>query len=312
MQDKKVSESVLLGGVIISMFLWGISWPSGKVLTNYCTVINFSVYRYILVIATMILVLLALRTSFSIRKAGVPPLLASGILLAAYSYFFFRGLKTGSAGAGGVLVTIMNPIMAYTLGIFLSKRLPSRNEAIGLALGILAGSVLLKLWDNTSALLDSGNLFFLLAAATWAVMSKFTAKGAQYGSSLSFSLWQYLVTLLCLLPFADIPEMRAAIHIQDPVFWSNLVFSSSIVTAGATTVYFYTTTRLGAEKASSFIFLVPLCAAISSWLLLGEKILPHTAIGGVLGIAAVYIINKKKRAAPVTVEQVAEKRSQDF
>jgi drug/metabolite transporter (DMT)-like permease len=42
---------------------------------------------------------------------------------------------------------------------------------------------------------------------------------------------------------------------------------------------------------------VPLCAAISSWLLLGEQIKLHTAIGGLLGIAAVYMINKKSRKA---------------
>lgn len=242
----------------------------------------------------MVVLLLSLRISFRIRNKGIPALLISGVLLAAYSFFFFKGLKTGSAGAGGVLVTIMNPIMAYTIGILLSKRLPSRNESIGLALGITAGCVLLKLWDNTAALLDSGNLYFLLAAFTWAVMSKFTAKGAQHGSSIGFSTWQYLITLLCLLPFTDFQEMSAAMSITDKVFWLNLVFSSVIVTAGATTVYFYTTTRLGAEKASSFIFLVPLCAAISSWLLLGEHILLHTMVGGVLGIAAVYIINKRK------------------
>jgi drug/metabolite transporter (DMT)-like permease len=92
-----------------------------------------------------------------------------------------------------------------------------------------------------------------------------------------------------------LPEARLAIHINDPIFWLNLVFSSAIVTAIATTVYFYATTRLGAEKASSFIFLVPLAAALSSWLLLGEHIMPHTIVGGVLGIAAVYTINKKKK-----------------
>ncbi len=189
----------------------------------------------------------------------------------------------------------MNPLMAYTLGIILGRRLPSRNESVGLALGIAAGSILLKMWDNTNALFDSGNIFFLMAALTWAVMSKITAMGALYGSSLGFSLWQYVITLLCLLPLMDVHEMEAALQIKDPVFWINLFFSSVIVTAGATTMYFYTTTRLGAEKASSFIFMVPLAAAVSAWMILGERILPHTAIGGLLGIAAVYIMNKKSR-----------------
>ncbi len=300
MQQKHAPQQSLIVGIIISMFLWGLSWPSGKVLSGYCSVINFSVYRYIIVVLTMVALLLVLGNSFRLKKEGIPAMLTSGVLLAVYSFFFFKGLKSGAPGAGGVLVTTLNPIMAYTVGIVLSRKLPSRNEAIGLTLGVIAGCILLRLWDNTSALLESGNLFFLLAAFTWAVMSKFTAKGAKYSSSLGFSTWQYLITLLCLLPFTNFTEMRAATHITDAVFWANLVFSSAIVTAGATTMYFYTTTRLGAEKASSFIFLVPLAAAVSSWLLLGEQIHIHTAVGGVLGMAAVYMINKKKPAAVAT------------
>lgn len=293
MPQKPISATLLTAGVIFSMFLWGLSWPSGKALSAYCTAINFSVYRYVLVIAAMLVLLLSLGVSLRVQRAGIRSVLISGVLLAGYSYFYFRGIKAGSAGAGGVLVTIMNPLMAYTIGIFLNRRWPTRNETIGLILGIIAGGILLQLWHNANALFDTGNLFFLLSALTWAVMSKFTSRGAMYGSSLGFSLWQYVVTLACLAPFMDVPELKAAFAITDSVFWLNLFFSSVIVTAGATTMYFYTTTRLGAEKASSFIFLVPLAASVSSWLFLGEHILPHTAIGGVLGIAAVYIMNKK-------------------
>lgn len=297
MKNQSDSEKQLLAGIIFSMFLWGLSWPSGKVLTGYCTAINFSVYRYIIVVVSMVVLLLAMQVSFRVQRQGIPVVLLTGGLLAVYSYFFFRGLKAGSPGAGGVLVTILNPLMAYIVGMVVDKRRPGRNEAIGLGLGIVAGCILLKVWGNAATLLQSGNLFFLFAAAIWAVMSKFTARGGRYGSSLGFSLWQYLVTLICLLPLTDFQEMKQAMYITDSVFWLNLFFGSAIVTTGATTMYFYVTTRLGAEKASSFIFLVPLAASVSSWLLLGEHIQLHTAIGGVLGIVAVYMINKKRKPA---------------
>lgn len=297
MQQKQSSEVWLLAGIVVSMFLWGLSWPSGKVLSGYCSAINFSVYRYAIVLVSMVLILLATRTSFGLQRKGFPIVATAGLLLAVYSYLFYKGLKTGSPGAGGVLVTIMNPLMAYVLGLVLDRRRPTGREGAGLAVGIVAGVVLLQLWSNTSSLLDSGNLYFLFAAFTWAVMSKFTSRGGRYGSSLGFSLWQYLVTFLCMLPLADVAEFRQALQIHDTVFWGNLFFSSAIVTAGATTMYFYATTRLGAEKASSFIFLVPLCASVSSWGLLGEQIKLHTAIGGVLGITAVYIMNRRRMPA---------------
>lgn len=297
MRHNQTSERWLVAGIVFSMFLWGLSWPSGKVLSEYCSAINFSVYRYAIVLVSMVVILFVSRTSFIVQRKGIPIVVTAGAMLAVYSYLFYRGLKTGSPGAGGVLVTIMNPIMAFVLGLFLDRRRPTGRETAGLAVGIVAGIILLHLWSNTSSLLDSGNLYFLLAALTWAVMSKFTSKGARYGTSLSFSLWQYLVTFLCMLPLTDVAEFKSALQITEVVFWGNLIFSSAIVTAGATTMYFYATTRLGAEKASSFIFLVPLCASVSAWGLLGEHIEPHTAVGGIMGIAAVYIMNKRKRTA---------------
>ncbi|MBA3705364.1 MAG: DMT family transporter [Bacteroidetes bacterium] len=295
MQNKQVSEKVLITGIVVSMFLWGLSWPSGKVLTAYSSAINFVVYRYIFVVGTLFPILLFLRTGIQVKKQGIPIIIGSGILLGLYSFLFFKGLKNGHPGAGGVLVTTLNPIMAYSIGIFLSKKMPSRNESIGLVLGLIAGCVLLEVWNHPDAILASGNVYFLLAAFTWAVMSKLTSKAGLYGSSLSFSLWQYIITLCFLLPMMDVQEFKLAIHITDHLFWINLIFSSAIVTTLATTVYFYATTRLGPEKASSYIFMVPLAAAVSSWLFLDEHILPHTIVGGMLGMAAVYIINKEKK-----------------
>jgi drug/metabolite transporter (DMT)-like permease len=105
--------------------------------------------------------------------------------------------------------------MAYTLGIILKRSAPSRNEALGLLLGLVAGCILLKIWNSFHILVESGNLYFLLAAFSWAVMSKFTSRASSYGSSLSFSLWQYLITLLCLLPFVNIMEARQIVEINN-------------------------------------------------------------------------------------------------
>jgi drug/metabolite transporter (DMT)-like permease len=98
---------------------------------------------------------------------------------------------------------------------------------------------------------------------------------------------------LCILPFADFKEILALTASNDQLFWGNLLFASIITTTLATTMYFYATSKIGAEKASSFIFTVPFTAALSSYFILGEAIQLHTIIGGFLGIAAVWMINRK-------------------
>jgi drug/metabolite transporter (DMT)-like permease len=289
------ADQWLTGGMIVSMCLWGLSWPSSKVLTHYCSPINLTTYRYILVVVSLFPALFFIPGKFRLSLAALPFILISGVLLALYSFFTFRGLHSGTAGAGGVMVTILNPVFAYFIGIVLSRRPPSRFESIGLSLGLCAGLILLRAWENYHMVFEAGNLYFLLAAFTWAVMSKFTSRAARFGTSMAFSFWQYLVCLVCMCALTDYNEFSRLFITADARMWTNLIFSSVIVTTLATTVYFYTTTRLGAEKASSFLFLVPFAAALSAWALLGEHIQIHTLSGGFTGILAVYFINRKPR-----------------
>lgn len=275
------------------MFMWGLSWPSGKVAASYGAPTTIVLIRYVIVFISFIPLFFIIKAPFTIKKNGVLPLIAAGLLLSLYTFLFFHGLKNGLAGAGGVLVTTMNPIMAYGIGLLLNRKSPSRNEAIGLVLGLIAGATLLKIWGNLDELFASGNLYFLLAAFIWAVMSRITSKASDYGSSMTFSLWMYLATVLIMLPLVDYSSLKQTLAIADSYFWWNIIFSAVLATSLATTYYFYATTTLGPEKASSFIFLVPVSAAVSSWLFLGEILHVHTIIGGVLGIAAVYMINRK-------------------
>jgi drug/metabolite transporter (DMT)-like permease len=212
-----------------------------------------------------------------------------------YTSLFFRGLQTGKAGAGGVLVTVLNPIVAYGLTIAIARRHPGRKELFGLLLGLLAGVVLLKLPAEASHIFDSGNVYFLLAAFCWAVLSIITSKASRYGSSVAFSFWMYGISTVLVFIFTSTGAITETIQRGDVLFWSNMFFSSSITTSLATTFYFFATAKVGAEKASSFIFMVPFSAALGSWVLLDEVPGIHTIIGGLLGIAAVYVLNKKSK-----------------
>lgn len=292
--EKNKSEKLLFTGIVVSMFLWGLSWPSGKVAASYGSPVTIVLIRYVVVFVGFLPVFFFMKAPLTIHKKGIPSLLTAGVLLSVYTYLFFYGLKNGLAGAGGVLVTTMNPIMAYGIGLLLNRKKPSRNETIGLMLGLLAGATLLKIWGSLDELFASGNIYFLLAAFVWAVMSRITSKASTYGSSMSFSLWMYLATVIIMLPFVHVADLTNILHHADRYFWWNILFSGIFATSLATSYYFYATTTLGPEKASSFIFLVPVSAAVSSWLFLNETLLLHTIIGGVLGIAAVYMINRKK------------------
>lgn len=241
----------------------------------------------------MIIILGILKQPFSLNRKGIPDLVGASLTISLYTLLFFKGLTTGKAGAGGVLVTVLNPIISYAIMLMRSKRTPTRNEAIGLSLGVLAGIILLKLPMEADKIFSAGNIYFLMCAVCWAVLSLFTSRASRYGSTTTFSAWMYGISTLVLFTFAGVDGPLLTISKADGLFWFNLFVSSTLATAMATTFYFIATSRLGASQASSYIFLVPFSAAFGAWIFLGEVPQWHTVVGGVLGIAAVYILNRK-------------------
>lgn len=293
MDERQSGDRVFIIGMVLSMMCWGFSWSSGKVLSNYADPLTISFLRFTATFISLFFILLFLKENLVINKKGGLDLFIAASSISIYTFLFFKGLTVGKAGAGGVLVTVLNPIITYAMTLVIARRKPTRNESIGLALGLVAGIVLLKLVTEADQIFKAGNIYFLLASFCWAILSRFTARATRYGSSLSFSFWMYGISTVIMLLFAGVGPSIEVSEKADFKFWANLFFSSTITTSLATTFYFVATSKLGASKASSFIFMVPFTAALGSWIFLGEVIQAHTMIGGVLGIAAVYILNKK-------------------
>lgn len=293
-------NKLLYLGIVVAMIVWGVSWSSGKVLSAYGTAINIAFIRYLIVFTSSFILVKSLRINLWINKSGIHSVIIAGLLMTLYSVLFMMGLKEGHAGAGGILVTTMNPLFAYIIGLGLEKRLPNKYERLGLILGLMAGLIQLRIWESFDILLHPANLYLLAAAFSWAIMSKITSKAEKFGNSLSFSLWLYLTTGVGLALLTDYSALSETFKQADTFFWVNMIFFGAITTTLATSYYFYATTQLGAEKASSFILLVPLAAGLGALIFLGEQMSIDTIVGGIVGILAVFVLNKSKK---LSIEQ---------
>jgi drug/metabolite transporter (DMT)-like permease len=289
------NKHFLLFGIVISMLIWGISWPSAKVLSHYGQPHEIAFIRFIFTFVGVFVLLKSIRQKIFISRKGIPSLLMASVLMAGYSLLFFNGIKNGMPGAGGVLVTTTTPLVTFLLAVFLSKRTLTSKEIIGLCIGLLAGCFLLSIWNRYDKIFDSGNIFFLGSTVVWAFLSRHTSSSSSFGSPLSFSLWIYFCCIFILLFFVNPTSILTILKNGDPTFWFNMIFNAVINTGMATTFYFYGTSKLGPERTSSFIYIVPFAAALSSLLFIHEIIHWNTIVGGILGILSVWIINKKTK-----------------
>jgi drug/metabolite transporter (DMT)-like permease len=218
----------------------------------------------------------------------------SVIVLIVYNVLFFLGLEVGYAGFGGMLVTGSNPIFTFLIIAMIEKVDIPREKKIPLGIGLLGTVIMLDLFNNSvDDLMLGGNLLFLLASIVWSLLTILNANSKKYVGTLVFTFYLYITSSFISFMFFVPSENVLKIFEFDYIFWINLIFTTVVTTGIATTFYFKASTIIGANQASSFIFLVPLVAMGSSNIIYSEVPSISTLIGGVLMIYTVWKLNKK-------------------
>jgi drug/metabolite transporter (DMT)-like permease len=280
--------------LIVSMIVFGFSWISGKRISSSAPPGVLSLIRASITALCFLPLLFWSRRKRLSSDSGMRGWLwtaASALSIAAYNLFFFSGLAAGPAGKGGLIVTTLNPVFTFLIiSITAGKRIGKAAYA-GLLLGFLGGILLLEPWNYRLG--GVGNSAFLFAALSWSLLTVFSRKALSSLDFRIFSLRLHSLAALLLLP-AAIHETGGRIPAGLGIpFWSDMILIAALAGAVGTGIYFMATSRLGADRTSSFSYLVPLSAVIFSGVLLGEKPELITVAGGILSIAAIFIINRR-------------------
>ncbi len=274
------------------MVIWSASWTSGKLIANSADpkIILFWRFLFSAVALAPLVTLTGARFRITVSQASWAAL--GAMIITVYTFLFFIGLKTGLAGAAGVLVTSMNPIFTYFLTRVLFRHTLSRRDALGLALGAVGGAVLIEFWHiSVDQLLLSGNLLFLIASLVYALVTLTTNAATRTTSIVVYSFYVNLFGAMLVAPFigAGIVKTPAATNYA---YWLNIIYLGVISNAFATTVYFFAVKKLGSARASSYIFIVPATALLIAALYLHEPVKATTLIGGLIALLAVTILRR--------------------
>lgn len=292
--SKSAMFSILL---VIAMFFWGASWPSSKVLVGYTSADVVTFWRFFFALLASIPLVIALKIPLKLDSGAFKFLLVATLLNCLYSLMFFVGLNYGSAGKGGVLVTTITPVFVYllTFGLYKIQKNTSRamrgNEILGLFLGIIAGVCLLEL-GNLQTLFSKFNIFFVLCALDWAVLTLVCQRLRIHPIAINF--YTTLFSVVLFSPIFLIQPAMLEIFSFDLKFWLMLFVIAVLSTAIGTSIYYMGIAQVGAQKASSYPLLVPVFALLTSYFILGEIPSILTLVGGSIAIFAIYLINLYK------------------
>ena len=277
--------------MVFAMIFWGASWISTKVLTNYINEYELVFLRMGICFITLFPIIYFFKFSFKLDIKSFFLVLIASVVLTSYSVSMFIGLKHGSAGFGGALVTTLIPINTFIIVAILSRKTISLKHTFALLLGAFGVLNMLNIWNfNLNEIFSKDTLYFLLSSILWPILTIITAKATKIHAFV-FTFYTYIISSVVLIIFFVDTSIFERVIEFDFIFWFNLFVITILSTTFATSIYFIGATKLGTKEVSSFIFLVPATALIIGAIFLGEKITLNTVIGTIFTIIAIYILN---------------------
>ena len=274
------------------MLFWGGGWSALKILTYNLPMEVIVFWRWFFMLLAFLPILYYFKKPLSLSLHNLKYILGSALLNIAFMVSAFYGIKYGYAGSGSVIITTFSPIMTFLLVAILFRKPLTTQQYFGLLLGLVGGYILLQL-NDFELFFNSANGYFLLCSLIWAGVTLLSQHSQKHIHPIHYSFFIALVATVVSFFYAKNNPYFFNVFAQDAKFWTALIYLSVLGQAVATTIFFIASGRLGSQKTSSFMFLVPLFALLSAWLVLGEPIELHILIGGAISMLAVYFINKK-------------------
>ena len=268
--------------------LWSFAFVAGKIGVTDCPPLILLAGRFSL---AGILILGAsafgrggwqLASQLSWREAAIFAILgvANNALYLGLGY---TGLKSVSAGLGGLIVSA-NPVFTAALAALFLGEVLTWRKVVGLLFGI--AGVAFIVWHRMSVGTDSlhGILFTLASLASIVagtiLFKLFAPKGSLWIGNGIQNLAAGIVLTPIAFTFADVGEIVPSVRLV--LAFSFLVLGGSIL---AYFLWFHLLKVCGATAASAYHFLMPPLGMLFAWLVLDE----HVALRDLLGIIPVAL-----------------------
>ena len=278
--------------LVLAMLFWGGGWTALKILTIELPMEIIVFWRFLLMSLAFLPILYYFKLPITLNKNAITFVLSSSVLNIAFMVSSFFGIKYGLAGAGSVIITSLSPLMTFVLMSLLFKHHIEKFHYFGLALGIIGGFIILELYD-ISLFFNGSNIYFLLCAVIWAGVTILSQKAHAHIHPVYYSFFISLIATFASFIYAFNSNLLSVFD-QGWEFWVALLYLAVFGQTIATTIFFMASGKLGSQRTSSFMFLVPVFALWSAWLILDEQMQLHIIIGGAISMFAVYFINRSK------------------
>lgn len=290
---KKGSKAKAIFCLALVCFFWGTTWIASKQGILYMPPLQLAGMRQFLGGMCYIVFFLIRGEKWPNRKQW-----QTIIILGYLNFLLSNGLTTWgvkyiSAGLAAIIGAIF-PLWLVVIGLLGSKSKPPSKAVFGLLIGFSGVCIIFyeHLADFINADFRFGIFLSLIATWSWALGTTYTKKKAEQFNPY-FSLGLQMVTsgssLLIISAVTGNTIPVTAIAWQSWLAIGYLVVFGSVISFIA---YLYALQNLTTEQTSIYAYINPIVAMLLGWLIFAEKLTVFIAVGGLIALAGVYLVNK--------------------
>ena len=278
------------------IIVWGISFLNTRVLLNAglnpteIFVARFTIAYLALLVATRF------KMQFNSLKDELLFLICGIMGGSAYFIAENTAIKLTLISDVSIIICIA-PLLTALLGaIFYRDERITPLMGLGMVIAFI-GSTVLALRDGLvwgDSIL--GDILAMLAALVWAIYCMVLKKLNRSYTTLFITRKSFFYGLLTAIPFLFLqPSEIDWSAMYQPVVWGNLIYLGLICSMAAYYVWGITVKRIGAVRASNYIYWSPVVSIIAAAIWFGEHPTLIAYMGCALIMAGVIIAEKFKR-----------------
>lgn len=223
------------------------------------------------------------------RKHIAPLILISAINTAIPFSLFAWAAQRAPAGIGAITNATAVMFTALVAFAFFGEHI-SKRRGVGLVAGFVGVAVLAS-GKTAGVSVWSAALAGTFAASLYGIGGNLVRRqlaGIPPGAVAASTL---VCASILLAPFAILSWPRAPIPLHS---WVSAVLLGVLCTGVAYFIYFRLIYRIGAPRAATVTYLVPLFGVVWAWIVLGEPLTLSMAIAGALILGGVALSQQRK------------------
>lgn len=277
-------------GALITIFLWGTTFISTKVLLRSFQPVEILLIRFIIGAIALFLIYPKIFKFTSWKREATFAL--AGLLGISLYYLCENLALTYTLAANiGVIVSV-SPLFIAILSAVLDHKRLSGSFMAGFVLAI-AGIALISFNGTGGSGHGSivGDVLALLAAVIWALYSYIvTRMNTFHYNSFQMTRRTFMYGIIFILPIFWLTHGSINLPtLAEPLNLANILFLGLGASALCFLLWTFVVQKLGPVQASIYLYLVPVVTVIAAWLILKEPITPAMIVGIVLTIGGLVL-----------------------